>query len=382
MSDAWRMTAAAAVAAALALAMAPAARAAGADPWLGGLAQQLRKDPVAVSDSVSRAISAAELTRLRAAVRAMPVPTRVAIISVTPGDVNVFDLPDLIGGALDRPGLYVVTEASAPAFDSLHVTTVGVRTRVAPDDVERAVRDDVVPETRVAERVRYALRVAATGARPLRDVASRALDGDLQRDRENPNAVEDRAVVGGLGVGGVLGFVLPTARWWRRRPRRARPEHVGPVLREPGPDTAAKASTAVARLAAAIAVAQAPPDEVFDLYSAAAKADREAHTPVDHVGALVLAQDGEAVLAGRPRRRRCFFDPAHRGTTKPTRWRLGDEEAEVPACKRCVLAIEAGRAPDALGDRGRAYYERDTVWARTGLGTIDEELPQKVLAGR
>jgi hypothetical protein len=138
----------------------------------------------------------------------------------------------------------------------------------------------------------------------------------------------------------------------------------------------------VARLAAAIQAAPQPSDEAFDLYSAASKAEREARTAVDSVGALILAEDGEAALAGRPRPKRCFFDPEHRGATTTTRWRLGDEEAEVPACGRCAEALRDGRAPDALGDRGEPYFKRDSVWARTGFGAIDDELAARVLAGR
>jgi hypothetical protein len=153
-------------------------------------------------------------------------------------------------------------------------------------------------------------------------------------------------------------------------------------VREPGPETVREASEALERLAATIAAAERPSDQAFDLYSAASKAQREARTPVDSVGALVLAQDAAAVLAGRPIPRRCFFDPGHRGATTHTRWRLERAEAEVPACPRCVRTLRAGRVPDVLGDRGTPYYERDTVWARTGFGSIDDELAAKVLAGR
>lgn len=197
-------------------------------------------------------------------------------------------------------------------------------------------------------------------------------------------------VSGGVGV--VAGFVLPTVLWWRRRPRRRprptrRPRDrrragIRPAVREPAANVAGKAREAVARLAVAIDAAEQPADAAFDLYAAASKAEREARTPVDSLGALILARDGQAVLAGRAPRRRCFFHPEHDGATSLTRWRRGGEEAEVPACERCVQALGAGRAPDVLGDRGRPYYERDTVWARTGFGAVDDELAEKVLGGR
>jgi hypothetical protein len=342
---------------------------------------------VYVSDSVSRAVSARELEQLRAAITAMLVPTRVAILSGPPNTFDVqgsqlFEVPQLLAGAIDRRGLYVVVDASNDSFGSIDMTTVGVRTRVAPQDAELAVGRDVVPELRVVTRIRYALRVVATGARPLRGVAKRVLDRRSKALDSTPITTEDAVAVGFLGGGTVAGFALPTLRWWRRRPRRVRRARVAPVVREPGAEIGRQASAAVARLAAAIDAAQQPPDEAFELYSAASKAEHDARNPVDRVGALVLAEDGEAALAGRARPQRCFFDPDHHGQTTRTRWRLGGEEAEVPACERCVRRLRAGHAPDALGDRGKPYYERDTVWGRTGLGTIDDELGAKVLSGR
>ena len=172
-------------------------------------------------------------------------------------------------------------------------------------------------------------------------------------------------------------------RWWRRRPQaEGFTPRKPPLLREPGDDVAIRSSQAVARLAAAIAAAAQPSDEVFERYSAASKADREARAPIDHVGALLLAREGETLLAGDRPRRRCFFDPSHEGVVTDTRWRLGSEETEVPACRRCVRRLKADRMPDTLGDGGRPYYERDSVWARTGFGAIDDELAARVLAGR
>jgi hypothetical protein len=384
--DVRRSVSATACAAALMLTAVPTAAAAGADPWLAGLARRLRADPVYVSDSVSRAVSPGELSRLRAAVRAMPFATRVAILGGVPGNVDVpgldlFDLPDLLGGALDRSGLYVVADAADAYSSALQMTAIGVRPAVPADEVEHAVADDVVQQTRVVARVRYALRVAATGERPLEGAADRELAAQDAGYRDSDRTEGAVAIASAVG-GGLAVFLVLTVRWWRRRPRRARRERVAPVVREPAADTAGRASEAVARLAAAIAAVAQPADAAFDLYSAAAKAEREARTPVDSLGALMLARDGQDALAGRPRRRRCFFDPRHPGDTTPTRWRLGHEEAEVPACASCERALHAGTVPDVLGDRGRPYYERDTVWARTGFGAVDDELAAKVLSGR
>ena len=108
-----------------------------------------------VSDSVSRAVSPAERERLRAAVEAMAVPTRVAIISGPPGNLDVrgpnpSDLPLLLAGAVDRRGLYIVVDANDDA-GSVHMSAVGARTRVAPDDIRRDVDHDVAPTSRVVD---------------------------------------------------------------------------------------------------------------------------------------------------------------------------------------------------------------------------------------
>ena len=348
---------------------------------------RLRADRVHISAAVSRAVSAPEAAGLRRAVREMPVSTRVAILSGPPNNFDVeglslYELPELLGGAVDRPALYVVADATGRA--RIHMSAVGVRTRVAAEDAERALDDDVAREERVAQRIRYALRVAATGARPLQDRAKRALDRELDGDSDENR--ENAVAIGFAGGGCLAAFTWPTVLWWRRRPQRARPDGqqapAKAVVREPDAGVAGHAAEATTRLAAAIAAAQAPSEEAFELYSAAAKAGREARTAVDHLGALLLARDGQAAVSAEPRPRRCFFDPRHRGAITATRWRLGREETEVPACRRCARRLRAGRVPDTLGDRGKPYYEHDTVWARTGFGAIDDEVAAKVLAGR
>ena len=227
-SHARRWACAAGVVAAATLAVAPVAPAASdGDPWLAGIAQRLRADPIYVSDSVTRAVSAAELSRLRAAVRAMPWPTRVVILGSAPGNRDVrgtslYDVPGLLGGALDRRGLYVVTDATDDISGTVHVAAVGVRPHVSASEVAFATLTDYEPKQRVAGRVRYALRVAATGERPLRGAARRALDAD-EPEHDDPNATEDAVAITGIGVGGLAGFAIPAWLWWRRG-RTPRPQ--------------------------------------------------------------------------------------------------------------------------------------------------------------
>ena len=104
---------------------------------------------------------------------------------------------------------------------------------------------------------------------------------------------------------------------------------------------------------------------------------------LDVVGALVLARTGRRELAraagtGRKPYRVCFFDPRHEPGTHIVQWRYGDAEVEVPVCGRCRRAVDRGRAPEALvvPHRGemQPYYEGDSVWARTGFGSLTEDL--------
>jgi hypothetical protein len=102
---------------------------------------------------------------------------------------------------------------------------------------------------------------------------------------------------------------------------------------------------------------------------------------VDWVGALLLARHGLAVMQGRPWPPPCFFGPLHGDGVEPTRWSMGERTVEIPACGSCAGAVREGLAPDGLLDRGRPYWERDTLWARTGFGALEDDLADRVLAG-
>ncbi|MEO9325913.1 hypothetical protein ABFT23_20635 [Nocardioides sp. C4-1] len=95
---------------------------------------------------------------------------------------------------------------------------------------------------------------------------------------------------------------------------------------------------------------------------------------LDLVGAEVLARTGRSALdPGQTLYRCCFVDPRHG---------RGRHEAEVggglsvPVCRPCRRHLERHETPVALGDgrRGRPYYEGDSVWARTGYGTLTDTL--------
>lgn len=100
--------------------------------------------------------------------------------------------------------------------------------------------------------------------------------------------------------------------------------------------------------------------------------------PLDVVGALVLARTASQAIRepGAAPYRCCFVNPTHGA---------GRYQADLPGglavsvCRPCERALESGQEPsDALSEtrrgRDRPYYAGDTVWARTGFGTLTDEL--------
>jgi hypothetical protein len=199
-----------------------------------------------------------------------------------------------------------------------------------------------------------------------------------------------------FGGAALLGLVVPLGvasatpsavarRQARREARRARRESgtAVPVGALPSRAVARRdAQEAVAGLARAIAEASAPPDGALRSYEAASHVlSRRRATAIDFVGAGALAAAGQAQIRGVVGWRPCLFDPRHGEGSHPTRWRAGTDDAVIPACAACAKAISAGEAPAALLDGGRPYFERDTVWARTGFGAIDDRVADVVLTG-
>lgn len=358
------------LAAVLGLAAAAPAR---ADERVDAIAEALRTYPVFVSSAATRSVPPAQVAALRRAAAAAPVPVFVVVapsFGGEPGLGTLRPLPDLLHDRLERAGIYLVVDLSPSAY----AQTFGVQARFDLSRLGSAVYDDR-PDAGPGEAARYALSLLTTGSR--RPVPRRG----------GENRVQVAAVVAaGLGAG-ALGFVL--AGWpWVAAIRRRRTQRVAPqASRTAAPQLhpAALHDQAHDRLAALsgrLAAADAPPAAAFDAYAAASKLleDAAANDSLSLLAALELTRRADATLDGRPRTP-CFFDPRHGAAKTRTRWRLGGEEADIPACRPCARKIAKGRAPIALQDRGRPYFERDTFWARTGFGALDADLAARVLAG-
>lgn len=337
-----------------------------ADERVDGMVAALRADPVVVSTALSRSVPPADVAALRRAVADAPVPVFV-VVAPSFGDeagLETLDaLPDLLHDGLGRDGIYVAVSrsnyASAQAF--------GVQPRFDVRDLFSAVLRDR-PGVKPGEAARYAVRLLTTGER--RPVARRA----------RPGVQGLVVVVAGLGAG-TIGFVVAGWPWLVLRRRKALAAASRGLAAPAEPEALRKrAREELAELSGTLAGAQAPPAAAFDAYAAASKVLDDERRPIDLVAALELVRCGRAALRGRAEAP-CFFDARHGAGTERTRWRLGREETELPACRTCAEAVASGRTPVALEDRGRPYFERDTLWARTGLGALDDELPARVLAG-
>lgn len=345
----------------------PSAR---ADKRVDGLVAMLRSNPVIVSTALTRSVPPREVAALRRATAAASVPLFVVVAPSFTGEAGLQTLdalPDLLHDGLDRDGIYLAADSSG----SVYAQAFGVRPRFSLRDLSSAVRDDR-PDAGPGEAARYAVTLLTTGRRE--PVAERP------RPSQEGDSVQGLAVVlAGLG-GGTLAFVVTGWPWITAARRRSQ---VTAVAAPAGLDPTAlseQARAALVELSGALAAADAPPPAAFDGYAAASKLLEDAHGPVELVAALELMRAATGALAGDPGPP-CFFDPRHGAGTQRTRWRLGLQDTGIPACRACAQAVADKRTPPALVDRGRPYFEHNTLWARTGFGAIDEALPARVLAG-
>lgn len=343
-------------------------------------ARRLASDALFVSPSLVRIAPAAELDRLRRQIRAMPFPTYVALVprfDDEPGLRTLDDLPGLLRERMGKDGLYLVADGSGFSLDA---GAYGVTTR---GDVRRVsiVASDAVPRhLGPVARVSFALRHLATGA-----AATRSNDAERAADDARPWWIFGGAALVGFVVPLGIVAVTPGARARRRLRRAERPaREERPATVSTAPDRSAsrqQAQERTAELARAVAEADAPTDIAMRAYEAAsAVLSRRDAEPIDFVGADVLATIGLEALAGRTWRP-CFFDPRHGEGDTATTWRRGADDATLPTCGACAKDVERGRTPASLPDRGAPYWERDTLWARTGFGAIDDRIADVVLAG-
>ncbi|MQW75896.1 hypothetical protein GHK92_08425 [Nocardioides sp. dk4132] len=379
------------------------------------LAEALRTEPVIVHETLGGGDTAGALERISRLVERMPFRTFVAVIEAPPEVDAGIESGHYLATALSRrigePGLYVVATEDAVTgvqvvgtdWDQTHfslqadidrqlvtdeagVTILAptveaetiLRTALAepagPDD-ERPWRDPTLDEETVEDLVarEQALAAYETPAWS-EEYAAPAPPVDWSADK--------RWMVGSMVAGLLLAVLLQSLRgWpgWRRRPAPV-PEVPAPVVLPPDlAEVRAEADTGLTELAEALVNAPAGPSQVQ------AALARETAEPLlrsedvrDVVGALVLVRAGRHALVSSDPYRPCFVNAIHGAAEQVAQWQFGDAEIEVPVCAACHRAFVSEQPPSALvvrrGGRLRPYYEEDSVWARTGYGSLTTDL--------
>lgn len=385
------------------------------------LERALREQPVIVHETMGGGDTAEALERIGRLVSELPFRAYVAVVE-TPDDVDAgIEAGRYLATALSRrigePGLYVVDGPDSV----LGVRMVGtgwdetifsLQTSTNQEAVGRSAGTTVLSPTVDVETV---LETAlASPPQPSGSeydevtLADEVIEDLAERDRslqpyERPGLDDEDAppepwstgkrwMVGTSVAIVTLLVLLQTLRGWPGW-RRRRPEGSG-TRSAPGrpatSDVDALRADATAQLTALAETLPVAPQG--DLHERAALAREVAEHLLDSddlldvAGALVLARGGRRELAialGRARTpyRVCFFDPPRHPTASQTvEWRFGDSVVQVPVCRTCRRDIKADRVPETLTVRrvggSRPYYETDTVWARTGFGSLSTDLAE------
>lgn len=343
----------------------------------------LKRSPVYVSDSVTRRIDDADRAALEREVKAMPLPTFLVVApDMSSEQVYGDDRLALLRDALGKDGVYIFSDDRG----RLDLGAYGVELPMRAHDIFMATSYDLDRDEPGLDKIRYALALARGEPRLPRSERAvippseggpsptpyAGLDAD---DDEQSSAAFGFSIIGSFLAGLAVAVIGLERRYRRRRVRGRRHKHAAISA-----GVRAQAVDQHARLAREIGRRKAPSERAMDLEAAAAMA-LERGKPTDDLGALVLARRGREALKGNERAR-CFFDPRHKGPVAPTRWQSDRALVEVPACERCAHAIRSGRAPDSVWDGDRPYWQRDTVWARTGFGALRRDMRRALAEDR
>ncbi|MDA0169057.1 hypothetical protein OJ998_08165 [Solirubrobacter taibaiensis] len=338
------------------------------------MVEGLKQSPVWVSDSVTRRIDDGDRAALLRAVEAMPFSTYLVVAPfLSAADVvSDEDRLALLRDGLGKDGLYIVSDDRGQIVDA---TAFGVQLPMRARDITQAAYWDFDRDDPALPKLEYILALARGEPRMPRAERA-AIPPSEGGPTPTPYSEPDESDNAALGFGVIGAFLFGAAlsgtgleRRRRRRLSRGR-RHAGSL---PAGDVRTRAVNAHSKLARELARKKAPNERALDLEAAASMALDRKGKPIDDLGALVLAERGREVLKGSERSR-CYFDPRHHGQAKPTRWTTNRATIEVPACTKCARAIAADKVPDSLWDGDRPYWQRETVWARTGIGTLRRDM--------
>ncbi|TDW17842.1 hypothetical protein [Kribbella kalugense] len=374
------------------------------------IAAAWRTDHLSVDDRLKATIPAAELDRIRTAMRTAGLPVYVALVPQSPYiRKSGYDLPTLLHARIGQPGVYVVAVVYDTSWSNNAelFRPAGLRGRELSSVEADDKQDSDVVSDRPAPRIVRTIQQASTAydGRPLPQVAAVDLDPPHSDSGMSVTDKEDRSAYIGLGVGALLGFALTLVIGLRRRRNRPskrtkRQSTDGPPIEAwdvqlKADDKIKQAERALARLDKRGGKSTQQLDRRDDAYRRldAARTLR-ADQPEDLLaaaGALVLARQAERVASGAALQPPCFFNPTHNPGTTTVDW---EDEVEVPACQSCVSVIRRGRTPIGLRvwtksgllghDRKQVPYwtldPEDNPMVATGFGALSDDLPERIAA--
>lgn len=387
------------------LPIAPAVAASQASPeLLDAIAASWRKDPVYVFEGLQ--VPPAELSRIRTAARSLDIPVYVALLPRPSGDSkHRRDIPTLLQARIGGNGLFMVWLVDDDNWRGEHELVLPLGSKA--DEQFREVRraDDAYydlvderPAPTVVRRIQQidaAMSGTALPAIPTDDLNPKRRTGMSSTDKG------DRAAFIGMGVGAFITCSLLLLRFGRRASRSLRSDSrtkasAAPVTAESlAPQTDAlisRADRARQRLERRIAKGNVTAEQLDrrdDAVTrlAAARSLREEDGIEAAAGAFVLARQAYTGLTEGVVRPPCFFNPTHLAGTKTVVW----SDLEVPACKVCQVAVDAGdeplslRVPVAAGLFGKSsggapYWsvESENPFVLTGFGALSDDLAERV----
>ena len=360
----------------------------------------LRQDPILVQQILGNGHTSEVHAALTKMSEQVGQPVYVALVQLPDGlrsDRPNDELLRILHQRLDEPGLYVVaTQESITAVEAYDIPLDGTTVSLGRYDAQSIAQQQVPEDSYVgpAGETALVLEVAADEDQSLTPAQVREVTDQrflVASNADEPSSY-DTAVEPGTPLvfavaAGVTVFFLA---WRLLRARNAPPSPEG--TRTPTKNKARKAvgnasdidtvrihaRREVAKLERSlrgggqpsdVEAAQRCRDVAVDL---ADSVDR-----LDVVGALVLARTGRTMLRqGDATYHPCFLNPLHGEGTQSVR--LDGAAGSVPCCTACAHAAARDTRPDALldgtGRRARPYYEGTTVWARTGFGSLVDDL--------
>ena len=393
------------------------------------VADELRDDPILIHEVMGAGDTAGMEKRLTDLAADLPYDTYVALVNAPPDIAQKTDNPSeyllqLLHRRLDRPGLYIVqTTKGSVAVEAWGTDVDGTTLRLTASDNSRLIvdrlgelhGDDIrtLPAPVYAEVVLRSaddppsepgddsyVTMSSDEVDEIADMPQAYVSTDtLVEPEESRTGFKWMVVVGSALF--ILLVVQQTLRraWpgWRRGPKKAQepaPTPKADVDVEKLRDRARRELTELATGLSQTPADMSNPEYVQQAMLARTAAEHlhDSDDVADVVGVLVLAYTGQRdlVRARTPEPpepyRCCYFNPLHGEHTAQVGWQFGDATLHVPVCAACASAQKSGRTPDSLtvrrGRTERPYYERDDVWARTGFGSLTDELGDAVLEAR